>query len=87
MIHTVTLEEYHKAHYKHLKYVNRTKGVVGPVLRLAIAEGLLNEDDMVQVERDGVVVFEPTKVKTWTDYDIKEGDKGLVRIKYVPFSM
>ena len=87
MMHTVTLHKSNEARYKHLSYVNASRGVIGPLLRRAVKEGLLKEDDMVVVLRGDTVVFNPCEVRGFSDYDIREGDRGLARVKHKPFDM
>lgn len=87
MTHVVTLTGSCTATYKHLSYTNKSRGVIGPLLRKAIEEGLMTEEDMVVVHRDGTAVFLPCKVKAFSAYTIKETDAGLQRKKYVPFDL
>jgi len=87
MTHIVYLEEHNKAVYKHLSYTNETKGVIGPLIRKAIEDGLMDRDDTVVVMRGSQQVFKPCNAYIWADYDIKEGSGGLRRVKYKPFEM
>ncbi|MCP4487296.1 MAG: hypothetical protein GY820_08265 [Gammaproteobacteria bacterium] len=85
MRHTVELEEYHTAKLGGLEYKSKTGGVIGPVLRKAMKEGIVSEGDTVRVMRGDTLCFSDVPVEAFTSYNIKEDDKGLRRIKYVPY--
>lgn len=84
-LHVVTLESTDTARMGDLVYKNSKGGVIGPLLRKAVKQGLLTDECEVYVQRDGINVFLPCKASVFTGKSLKEDDKGLRHIKYVPY--
>ena len=83
--HIVTLEGTDTARMGELVYKNSKGGVIGPLIRKAVKEGLLTEDCTVRVERNGMSAFLPCKARVFTSKSLKEDDKGMRYVKYVPY--
>lgn len=87
MTHVVELIGSNSAKLGDLTFTHKHRSVVGPLLRRAVKLGIVKEDDDVIVVRNGTTVFNPCKVKGYTDYTYSERDSGIVRSKYVSYDI
>ena len=84
-VHQITLEGCDTARMGDLSYTSSKGGVIGPLVRKAVREGVLTEDCMVAVYRNGNTAFLPCKASVFSTKSLKEDDLGLRHIKYKPY--
>lgn len=83
--HIVTLEGCNTARLGDLEHTSSKGGVIGPLVRKAIKQGILTEDCMIHVKRDDTACFLPCKASVFSNKTTKEDDKGLREVKFVPY--